>query len=198
MATSEWWASETFWRKAAIWITGGSMVILMLLTMDTLPKISAGSQRVPAYATINYRIDYKFDETRHVQVPVIGVKEPLFGKELTEAEAEALVSHGKLTMQAKNCMGCHTLLGNGAYYAPDLSKAWLDQFWGTKEVREEQMLEFIKDPSNKLHNGIGRKMPKLGVTDDEAHAVVAFLKWMSSIDTNGFPYNFKPMQQENE
>ena len=34
----------------------------------------------------------------------------------------------ELTMQAKNCMGCHTLLGNGAYYAPDLTKAWLDPF----------------------------------------------------------------------
>jgi nitric oxide reductase subunit C len=40
-------------------------------------------------------------------------------------------------------------------------------------------------------------MPKLGVTDEEAHGVVAFLKWMSSIDTNGFPYNFKPIEQEN-
>ena len=36
------------------------------------------------------------------------------GKKLTEEEAEALVSHGKLTVQAKNCMNCHTLLGNGA------------------------------------------------------------------------------------
>lgn len=197
MATSQWWASESFWRKTAVWVTGGSLVVLLLLTMDTLPQITAGSKRVPAYSVINYRIDYKFDESRHAQVPAIGVKEPLFGKELTEAEAEALVSHGKLTTQAKNCMNCHTLLGNGAYYAPDLTKSWLDQYWGTKEVREEQMVEFIKDPSNKLHNSIGRRMPKLGVTDEEARAVVAFLKWMSAIDTNGFPYNFKTIQQEN-
>ncbi len=27
-------------------------------------------------------------------------------------------------------MNCHTLLGNGAYYAPDLTKAWLDPAWG--------------------------------------------------------------------
>ncbi|HCS13765.1 MAG TPA: cytochrome C, partial [Zetaproteobacteria bacterium] len=91
----------------------------------------------------------------------------------------------------------HTLLGNGAYYAPDLTKSWLDQYWGTKEIREEQMVEFIKDPSTRLHNGIGRRMPRLGVTDEEARGVVAFLKWMSSIDTNGFPYNFKSIEQEN-
>ena len=129
MATSQWWSSESFWRKTAIWVTGGSMVILILLTMDTLPKISAGSARVPAYSVINQRIEYKMDETRHVQVPVIGQEEPLFGAKLSEEEAEALVSHGKMTVQAKNCMNCHTLLGNGAYYAPDLTKAWLDQYW---------------------------------------------------------------------
>ena len=197
METNQWWASESFWRKTAIWVTGGSFVLLMLLTMDTLSQISAGTTRVPAYSVINHRIEYKFDDKRHVQVPVIGVKEPLFGKELSEEEAEALVKLGKLTTQAKNCMNCHTLLGNGAYYAPDLTKAWLDQYWGTSEIREVQMVEFIKDPSDKLHNSMGRRMPKLGITDEEARGVVAFLKWMSSIDTNGFPYNFKSIEQEN-
>ncbi len=197
MSTTQWWASESFWRKTAIWVTGGSFVVLMLLTMDTLSQISVGTTRVPAYSVINHRIEYKFDEQRRVQVPVIGVKEPLFGKELNEEEAEALVKLGKLTTQAKNCMNCHTLLGNGSYYAPDLTKAWLDQYWGTKEIREEQMLAFIKDPSDKLHNSIGRRMPKLDITDEEARGVVAFLKWMSSIDTNGFPYNFKSIEQEN-
>ncbi len=197
MATNKWWASVSFWRRTAIWVTGGSMVVLMLLTMDTLSQISVGTTRVPAYSVINHRIEYKFDEQRRVQVPVIGVKEPLFGKELSEEEAEALVKLGKLTTQAKNCMNCHTLLGNGAYYAPDLTKAWLDPYWGTKQVREVQMVEFIKDPSDKLHNSLGRRMPKLGITDEEARGVVAFLKWMSSIDTNGFPYNFKSIEQEN-
>lgn len=28
-------------------------------------------------------------------------------------------------------MSCHTLLGNGAYFAPDLTKAWLDPKWET-------------------------------------------------------------------
>jgi nitric oxide reductase subunit C len=38
-------------------------------------------------------------------------------------------------------------------------------------------------------------MPKLGITEEEARATVAFLKWMSSIDTNGFPANFKTIDQ---
>jgi nitric oxide reductase subunit C len=186
MTTSTWWASENFWRKTAIWVTAGSFVLLVVLTFDSMSQI-----------TINYRIEYTMDEKRHAQVPVLGIEEPLFGKKLTEAEAEALVGHGKLTTQAKNCMSCHTLLGNGSYFAPDLTKSWLDPMWGSRASREEMMVEFLKDPSDKLHNGIGRRMPKLKITDDEARAVVAFLKWMSTIDTNGFPYNFKAINQEN-
>ncbi len=190
-----WWASESFWRKTAIWVTAGSFVVLIFLTFDTVKQITAGGKRVPAYSVINQRIDYVFDEKRNFQVPVIGPEEPLFGKKLTEAEAEALVSHGKLTTQAKNCMNCHTLLGNGSYYAPDLTKAWLDPAWGSKETREQTMVAFLMDPTDKLHNALGRRMPNLGITEEEARATVAFLKWMSSIDTNGFPANFKPIDQ---
>ncbi len=192
-----WWASTSFWRKMAIWVTAGSFVVLIFLTFDTVDQITAGSKsnRVKAYSVINHRIDYVFDEKRNFQVPVVGVEEPLFGKKLTEAEAEALVSKGKLTTQAKNCMNCHTLLGNGAYYAPDLTKAWLDPAWGSKEVREQSMVDFLMNPTDKLHNASGRRMPNLGITEAEARATVAFLKWMSAIDTNGFPANFKPIDQ---
>ncbi|MDD5385483.1 MAG: cytochrome c [Gallionella sp.] len=192
-----WWASESFWKKTTIWTTVVMLFVLVGLTLDTVSQIQVGGKRVLAYSTINNRVDYKFDETLKRQVVVIGQEEPLFGKKLTEQEAEALVDHGKLTMHAKNCMDCHTILGNGAYYAPDLTKAWLDPFWGSRGVREDLMVAFIKDPSDKVHNSLGRRMPKLGVTDEEAHAVVAYLKWMSTIDTNGFPNNFKPIDQEN-
>ncbi|MBI5921083.1 MAG: cytochrome c [Betaproteobacteria bacterium] len=194
-AQALWWASESFWRKTAIWVTAVSFVVLIFLTFDTVKQITAGSKRVPAYSVINQRIEYKFDEKRNFQAPVIGREEPLFGKKLTEQEAEALVSHGKMTTQSKNCIDCHTLLGNGSYYAPDLTKAWLDPVWGSKESREEAMVEFLMNPQLVAHNGIGRKMPNLKITEPEARAVVAFLKWMASIDTNGFPANFKSIDQ---
>lgn len=197
MSQEYWWASESFWRKNAIWITAGSFLVLIFLTFDTVSQITAGGKRVPAYSAINHRISYVFDETRNFQVPVIGVEEPLFGQKLTEGEAQALVTRGKLTTQAKNCMNCHTLLGNGAYYAPDLTKSWLDPSWGTKEIREQEMVDFLMNPQDRLHNGLGRRMPNLGITEDEARATVAFLKWMASIDTNGFPANFVSIDQEN-
>jgi nitric oxide reductase subunit C len=195
MAQELWWSSPSFWRKTAIWVTGGSFVMLIFLTFDTLTYIKAGGKQVPGYSIINKRVDYQFDEAQNRYLPVIGPDEPLFGKMLSEAEAEALVSKGKLTTQAKNCMQCHTLLGNGAYYAPDLTKAWLDPAWGSKEVREDSMVAFLMDPSDKLHNGLGRRMPRLGITEEEARATVAFLKWMSAINTLGFPHNFKSLDQ---
>lgn len=197
MSQEAWWASESFWRKNAIWITAGSFVVLIFLTFDTISQITAGGSRVPGYSVINHRITYEFNEARNMLVPVIGVEEPLFGKKLTEEEAQALVTRGKLTVQAKNCMNCHTLLGNGSYYAPDLTKSWLDPSWGSKEFREQGMVEFLMNPQDRLHNVLGRRMPNLKITEEEARATVAFLKWMSSIDTNGFPANFVSIEQEN-
>ncbi len=192
-----WWSSENFWRKTAIWVTAFMLAVLIGLTFHSVSAIQAGTHRVPAYSVINQRIDYRFDATRNYMVPVLGEEAPLFGKKLSAEEAEALVTKGKLTTQAKNCMNCHTLLGNGAYYAPDLTKAWLDPGWGSAAVREELMLKFLQDPGgNPRGFGSGRRMPNLGITEEEARSIIAFLKWMSSIDTNGFPYNFKPIKQE--
>lgn len=192
-----WWARQDLWRKCAIWITAFMAVVLIFLTFDTVKQITAGGKRVPAYSVINQKIFYKFNAERNMQEPVIGGEAPLFGQTLNEEDAQALVSLGKLTVQAKNCMNCHTMLGNGAYYAPDLTKAWLDPGWGAESVREQLMLAFLQDPeANARTYGTNRKMPQLGITEEEARGVVAFLKWMSSIDTNGFPRGFTPIKQE--
>ncbi len=199
MEATPWWAREGFWAKTAIFVTALSFVILIWLTFDTMKQIMAGSARVPDYSVINHRISYAPDEARGYQVPKIGPEEPLFGKKLSEEEAAALVRKGKLTIQGRNCMNCHTLLGNGAYFAPDLTKAWLDPAWGAATIREQLMLQFLMDPTNNARTfGTGRRMPNLHLTEEEAKAVIAYLKWMSAIDTNGFPYNFKSIAQGGE
>jgi nitric oxide reductase subunit C len=199
MSNTPRWASEDFWRKIAIWVTAGMFVVLIILTLDTTASIEAGSSRVPAYSVINHRIYYRFDQDRDKQIPVIGDEAPLFGERLSDEDAEALVNKGKLTLQAKNCINCHTILGNGAYYAPDLTKAWLDPAWGAEVVREQLMIAFLLDPtSNARGFGTSRRMPKLGITEEEARGLVAFLKWTAAIDTNGFPRNFTPIAQEGD
>ena len=88
------------------------------------------------------------------------------------------VIHGKDLWDQKNCMGCHTLLGEGAYYAPELTK-----------VYENRGPEFIKlmltDPESMFPGE--RKMVKYDMTEEEKDALVAFFKWIGEIDTNGFP-----------
>jgi len=201
------WTSIPFWRRSAAWVTGFASILLIWLTFDTLGQISMGTdddlkngitKRVPGATVINYKITYEMNKKRGHEVPVIGEKEKFFGKDdYTEEEARELLHLGKLTSQTKNCMNCHTLLGNGAYYAPDLTKAWLDPAWGEtgpmmamtgKSTKEEAMAEFLIHPST--YPTHARMMPELGITEAEAKGLVAFLKHMSSIDTNGFPRNF--------
>ncbi len=200
------WTSISFWRRSAAWVTGFATILLIWLTFDTMSQITMGSaqdlkdgitKRVPSASVINYKIDYKMSDKRGHEVPIIGEKQLFFGKEWSEEDANKLLHLGKLTSQAKNCMNCHTLLGNGAYYAPDLTKAWLDPMWAeggmmvlatNKKTKEEAMAEFLQNPSKYASHE--RAMPNLGITKEEAMGLVAFLKHMSSIDTNGFPRNF--------
>jgi len=205
------WSDNRFWQRSAAWITGFASVLLIWLTFDTAGQISMGTdadlqngvtKRVPGPTVINYKITYEMSTTRGHEVPVIGEREKFFGRDdWSEEEAGALLHLGKLGSQTKNCMNCHTLLGNGAYYAPDLTKSWLDPAWGPegsmqamtgKDTKEEAMAEFLMHPST--YPTHARMMPDLGITADEAKGLVAFLKHMSSIDTNGFPRNFGKIQ----
>jgi nitric oxide reductase subunit C len=206
------WASIPFWRRSAAWVTGFASILLIWLTFDSVGQITMGNdadlqqsakekrvvKRVPGPTVINYTIGYVMSAKRGHEVPTIGEKQKFFGRDdYSEEEARELLHLGKLTSQAKNCMNCHTLLGNGAYFAPDLTKAWLDPAWQSggplqgmtgKNTVEEAMAEFLQHPSQ--YPTHARMMPDLGITADEAKGLVAFLKHMSSIDTNGFPRNF--------
>ena len=44
-------------------------------------------------------------------------------------EAADLIGKGKLVIQSRACIDCHTFFGNGGYYAPDLTRAWMDPVW---------------------------------------------------------------------
>lgn len=184
-----------FWRAGAISTTFVMLVVLAFLTIDSLRVITAGGANVPRYDVINQHIGYQYDWYHKMDMPVIGGPDPLFGKKVTEAEAAVLIDKGKLVIQSRACMDCHTVFGNGAYYGPDLTKSWLDPAWrqiwmpmtGAK-TQEDAMVMFLMHPDK--YPTWNRKMPNLHLTGDEARATVAYLKWMASINTNGFPANF--------
>ncbi len=183
-----------FWRAGAIATTLVMAVVLVFLTIDSLAAITPGGSHVPPYTVINQAISYAYDSKLNRDRPVIGKDEPLFGKPVDVTEATRLIDQGKLVIQSRACIDCHTFMGNGAYYAPDLTKAWLDPAWeGWQAItgadsREEAMVRFLMDPEK--FATWDRKMPNLGISRDEAVATVAYLKWLASIDTNGFPIHF--------
>jgi len=189
-----------FWRAGAISTIVVMSVVLAMLTIDSLAVISPGGMNVPLYTVINQHIDYKFDAKRGNDVPVIGGAEPLFGKSLDAAAALALIDRGKMVIQSRACIDCHTFFGNGAYYGPELTKAWLEPAWETWQAitdaptREEAMVKFLMDPVK--YRTWTRTMPNLGITQQEAEATVGYLKWIAAVDTNGFPPNFGHMQSK--
>jgi len=184
-----------FWRAGAVSTTLVMLVVLAFLSVDSWSYIRAGGKNVPNYDVINQEIGYQYDWSRSADVPVIGGEQPLFGKKVTLQEADKLIEKGKLVIQSRNCMNCHTIFGNGAYYGPDLTKSWIDPAWQQiwipatgKATREEAMVEFLMHPEK--YPSWQRRMPNLKITEEEARATVAYLKWLSSIDTNGFPAGF--------
>jgi nitric oxide reductase subunit C len=96
-------------------------------------------------------------------------------------QEDKLGSHviaGKWVWQKYNCNDCHTILGIGGYYAPDVTKVMStrDSDWVT---------QFLKDPEKVWPNA--RKMPNLHLQDQEIADVVAFLSWVNGINTNNWP-----------
>ena len=97
------------------------------------------------------------------------------------AAIDASVIAGKHVWHKKNCTNCHTLLGEGAYYAPDLTQIAAQR--GGAYLRE-----FLKDPSKFYsEQQDGRLMPNLHLSDQQITDVIAFLTWVGRIDTQGWP-----------
>ena len=89
------------------------------------------------------------------------------------------VAHGKYLWEKNNCMGCHTIMGEGAYYAPELTNVI--------ERRGEDMVKSIlKMPKDQPYAPRGRKMVGYGMNDKDAGDMVAFFKWIGNINLNGF------------
>jgi len=106
--------------------------------------------------------------------------------------AEAI--RGKEIWETNNCMGCHTLLGEGAYYAPELTKV-IDRL----DIRydgngKEVIKSILMSPTPWQPNG--RKMVAYGMTEQEASDVVAFFEWIGKIDLNGFDRVISPLAKE--
>ena len=92
------------------------------------------------------------------------------------------VARGKLVWETRNCIGCHTLLGEGAYDAPELGN-----------VIQRRGGDFVKTWMKSMPtNAPGRRqMPQFHLNDQQLDDLVKFLEWTGKIDTNQWPPNIQ-------
>jgi nitric oxide reductase subunit C len=96
----------------------------------------------------------------------------------TERLSEEVVA-GKRVWHKYNCNDCHTILGFGGYYAPDMTKAYY-------RLGDNNISSIVKHPEVIYRNSF-RKMPQLGVTDPEVKQLIAFLRWTGEIENRHWP-----------
>ncbi len=85
---------------------------------------------------------------------------------------------GKHLWDSSNCMGCHTLLGEGAYYAPELTRVYRRR--GPEFIRA-----MLRDPEAMYPKQ--RRMQNYRFSTSQIDELVAFLQWVDGMDLNGFP-----------
>src|SRR5450830_1810362 len=95
------------------------------------------------------------------------------------------VIRGKGVWERNNCVGCHTLLGEGAYFAPELGNVF------KRRGGDEGFKPFLHAWMKMQPLGLpGRRaMPQFNLSDQEVDDMAEFLKWSSKIDTNNWPPN---------
>ena len=93
------------------------------------------------------------------------------------------IARGKDLWETNNCIGCHTLLGEGAYFAPELGNVYV-RFGKNKEA----IKAFIQSrPAEGIPGR--RSMPQFHFSDADLDALAEFLKYSSEINTAGWPPN---------
>jgi nitric oxide reductase subunit C len=98
------------------------------------------------------------------------------------------VARGKHVWEKNACINCHTLLGEGAYFAPELGNVW-KRYGGVDDpdgARDTLKAWMAAQPS-----GIEgrRQMPQFNLTEQELDDLADFLEWTSRILTQNWPPN---------
>jgi nitric oxide reductase subunit C len=96
---------------------------------------------------------------------------------------------GKKVWENNNCVGCHTILGEGAYYAPELGNVF--QRMGSSD--EQAFKTYLSGwmAAQPLQIPDRRKMPQFHLTTDQVNNLADFLIWTSKVNNQNWPPNVK-------
>lgn len=93
---------------------------------------------------------------------------------------------GKRVWEENSCINCHTIMGEGAYFAPELANVW--NRYGGDEDPESARAALKGWIRSQPTNAPGRRqMPNFDLTDEELDNLIDFLKWTSEIKDQGWP-----------
>ncbi|MFC4215951.1 c-type cytochrome [Pseudophaeobacter arcticus] len=95
---------------------------------------------------------------------------------------------GKHVWERHSCINCHTLHGEGAYFAPELGNVMTR--WGTLDD-PETAYEILDSWMASQPSGVEgrRQMPYFELTEEEMRGLAEFLRWADQTDTQGWPPN---------
>lgn len=98
------------------------------------------------------------------------------------------VAAGKHIWEKHACINCHTLLGEGAYFAPELANVMTR--WGVQDD-PEAAFDVLKGWMESMPTGIPgrRQMPNFNLTDEEYRELADFLLWTNTIRAQDWPPN---------
>lgn len=98
------------------------------------------------------------------------------------------VVRGKVIWEEKACVNCHTILGEGAYFAPELANYMVRS---GAEGDREVAFDILKGWMDAQPSGIPgrRQMPNFALSDEDMQALADFLLWTSTIKTQNWPPN---------
>lgn len=98
------------------------------------------------------------------------------------------VALGKEVWEDKTCINCHTIMGEGAYFAPELMNVMTR--WGVTGD-PEGAYQVLDGWINAQPSGVEgrRQMPYFDLTEEETRGLADFLLWVDEIDAQGWPPN---------
>ncbi|MDO5606135.1 MAG: cytochrome c [Paracoccus sp. (in: a-proteobacteria)] len=98
------------------------------------------------------------------------------------------VAAGKHLWERHACVNCHTILGEGAYFAPEVGNVMVR--WGVQDD-PEAATDALRTWMDAMPTGIEgrRQMPNFGLSDQEYEDLANFLLWTSKINTQNWPPN---------
>ncbi len=99
------------------------------------------------------------------------------------------VANGKNLWEVNNCVGCHTIMGEGAYYAPELANVFDRRGGGDEEAFRSYMQGWMA--AQPLGEPGRRKMPQFNLSEEQVNDLANFLIWTSRIDDNEWPPNIE-------